>query len=194
MKTNIRVRRNGGSKSVSPQVQNPSGCVRGGLVKQSRLISPKEFRVVALRECLPPDQMQICNEPHYAADYWRANIINSPLFNQDRECLVVLILNTRRRCVGHFIETIGTRDTLLVDVGSLFRGAIIANASAIILMHNHPSGEASPSEADIKATRDVKRAGDIIRLPVLDHVIMGRPMACNPAGFQSLMALGYFSF
>jgi len=54
-------------------------------------------------------------------------------------------------------------------------------------MHNHPSGESCPSEADIKVTRDLIRAGQLMKIEILDHVIMGRP------GFSSLRALGYFT-
>jgi DNA repair protein RadC len=85
---------------------------------------------------------------------------------------VVLILNTRRHVKGHQLVTIGTLDTLLVHPREVFRGAIVASAAAIILMHNHPSGETTPSEADIKVTRDLARAGQLVRIEVLDHIIM----------------------
>ena len=148
--------------------------------------------MVALRECPLPDEMKLCDNPQGAADYWRFNIPNSPQFNPDKECLVVLILNTRRRCVGHVIESTGTSDTLLVQTSSVFRAAVIANASAIILMHNHPSGEATPSTPDINVTRDLIRAGQILRIDVLDHVVIGQPMKGCPNGYCSLRELGYF--
>jgi hypothetical protein len=100
----------------------------------------KEFKVVALRECPLPEQMQFCDTPERAADYWRLNIATNPYFNPDCECCAVLMLNTRRRVKGHQIVTIGTMDTLLVHPREVFRGALIAGASAIVMMHNHPSG------------------------------------------------------
>jgi DNA repair protein RadC len=115
----------------------------------------KEYKVIALRECPLPEQMQICEEPQQAADYWRLNIATNPYFNPDCECFGVLMLNTRHRVKGHQLVTIGTIDTLLVHPREVFRGAVIAGAAAIVLMHNHPSGEATPSEADIKVTRDL---------------------------------------
>ena len=60
-------------------------------------------------------------------------------------------------------------------------------ASGIVLTHNHPSGEASPSEADIKVTRDLMRAGQLLKIEVLDHVVIGNP------GHISLRELGYFA-
>ena len=146
----------------------------------------KEYKVVALRECLLPEQMQICDTPDTAADYWRLNVATNPYFNPEAECFVVLMLNTRRRVKGHQLVTIGTMDTLLVHPREVFRGAVIAAAAAIVLMHNHPSGDPTPSEADIKVTRDLVRAGQLMKIDVLDHVILGNP---NRA---SLRELGYF--
>jgi len=68
----------------------------------------------------------------------------------------------------------------------VFRAAIIAASAAIVLMHNHPSGEPTPSEADIKVTRDLIRAGQLIKIEVLDHVIVGLN------SHASLRTLGYF--
>jgi hypothetical protein len=150
------------------------------------VISAKEFKVIALRECPLPEGMQLCDTPANAADYWRHTIETNPYFSVDCECFVVLILNARRRVKGHQLITIGTVDTVLVHPREVFRGAIIAGAAAIVIMHNHPSGEPSPSEADIKITRDLIRAGQLLKIEVLDHVIIGRPNHC------SLRELGYF--
>ena len=100
--------------------------------------------------------------------------------------MVVLHLNTRRRIRGHHFVSTGSLDTLLVHPREIFRTAIAANASAIMLMHNHPSGEPSPSEADIKVTRDLIRAGQLLKLDVLDHIVVGNPT------HASLRELGYF--
>jgi DNA repair protein RadC len=78
-------------------------------------------------------------------------------------------------------------DTLLVHPREVFRLAIVTAASAIVVMHNHPSGEATPSEADIKVTRDLIRAGQLLKIEVLDHVIVGQGSQC------SLRTLGYIA-
>src|SRR5581483_2658833 len=147
---------------------------------------PKEFKVVALRECPTPENMALCDTPEKAADYWQAHVAHAPHFNPECECFVVLMLNTRRRVKGHQLISIGTQDTILVHPREVFRGAVIAGAAAIVMMHNHPSGEATPSEADIKVTRDLIRAGQLMKIEVLDHIIMGRP------SHSSLRELGYF--
>jgi DNA repair protein RadC len=107
--------------------------------------------------------------------------------NQECECFAVLILNTRRRVKGFQMISIGTLDTILVHPREVFRGAMIAAAAAIVVMHNHPSGEPQPSEADIKATRDLIRAGQLLKIEVLDHVVVGNGNYC------SLRELGYFA-
>ena len=135
---------------------------------------PQEFKVVSLRECPTPEALHKCDTPQQAADYWRLHVASNPYFNPECECFVVLLLNTRRRIKGHHLVSIGTLDTLLVHPREVFRIAIMAGGvSAIVLMHNHPSGDANPSEADIKVTRDLIRAGQLLKIEVLDHVIVG---------------------
>jgi DNA repair protein RadC len=74
----------------------------------------------------------------------------------------------------------------------VFRSAISAGAAAVILLHNHPSGDPTPSEADIKVTRDLIRAGQLLKIEVLDHIILGRATLERPKDYVSLRELGYF--
>jgi hypothetical protein len=122
-----------------------------------------------VRECPTPDALQQCDTPDKAADYWRMHIATHPHFNPECECLAVLLLNTRRKVKGHHLVSIGIQDTILVHSREVFRLAIMTAASALIVMHNHPSGESSPSEADIKVTRDLIRAGQLLKMELVDH-------------------------
>ena len=108
------------------------------------------------------------------------------------ETLQVLLLNTRRRLIRVEEVADGTIDTLLVHAREVFRHAIAANAGAIVLAHNHPSGDPTPSEADIKVTRDLIRAGQLLKIDVLDHVIIGRAAEGRAKDYASLRELGYF--
>ncbi len=152
-----------------------------------KAIHPQEFKVMSLRECPVPNDLLVCETPEQATAYWRLHLETHPYFNPECECFVVLFLNTRKRVKGHQLVTIGTMDTLLVHAREVFRAAILISASGVILLHNHPSGDPTPSEADIKVTRDLIRAGQILKIEVVDHVVIGRP------GFQSLRSLGYFA-
>jgi len=111
---------------------------------------------------------------------------------KDVETLQVLLLNTRRRLIRVAEVSHGTIDTLLVHAREVFKHAISANASAIVLAHNHPSGDPTPSEADIKVTRDLIRAGQLLKIDVLDHVILGRATPERAKDYASLRELGYF--
>jgi DNA repair protein RadC len=80
--------------------------------------------------------------------------------------------------------SIGTMDTILVHPREVFRCAIIA--AVVVIIHNHPSGESTPSEADIKVTRDLIRAGQLLKIELIDHVVIGN------GNFSSLRSLGFF--
>lgn len=113
---------------------------------------------------------------------------------RNAEVFQVLLLNTRRRLVGEPIKiSDGTLDTILVHPREVFRPAIAASAAALVLVHNHPSGDPTPSEADIKVTRDLIRAGQLLKIDVLDHVILGRATQERPKDYVSLRELGYWA-
>jgi DNA repair protein RadC len=112
---------------------------------------------------------------------------------RNAEVFQVLLLNTRRRLIGTPQKVAdGTLDTILVHPREVFRPAIEASAAAVVLVHNHPSGDPSPSEADIKVTRDLIRAGQLLKIEVLDHVILGCTTPDRPKDYVSLRELGYF--
>jgi len=104
----------------------------------------------------------------------------------------VVLLNTRRRLIRYESISQGTLDTLLVHPREVFKSAIAAGAAAIVLAHNHPSGDPTPSESDIKVTRDLIRAGQLLKIEVLDHIILGRAGGDREHDFVSLRELGFF--
>ncbi|HTQ50637.1 MAG TPA: JAB domain-containing protein [Candidatus Acidoferrales bacterium] len=114
----------------TPQVQN-------NIVKPVKFPpQPQEWKIVSLRECPTPADIQLCDTPEQAAAYWNLHITNHPYFNPENECLVVLILNVRRKIKGHYFVSVGTMDTILVHPREVFRLAIMASAHAIVVMHN----------------------------------------------------------
>lgn len=122
-----------------------------------------------------------------------ANLMRETTRLRNGEMFQVLLLNTRRRLIGEPVKVAdGTLDTILVHPREVFRPAIEANAAAVVLVHNHPSGDPTPSEADIKVTRDLIRAGQLLKIEVLDHVIIGRATQERPRDYVSLRELGYF--
>lgn len=148
--------------------------------------SPKEWKLVALRDCPLPEHLHLCETPEHAAEYWRRHITTTPHYDPERECVVVLLLNTRKRIRGHQFVSHGTMDSILVHPREVFRLAIVGAAAALVIMHNHPSGDPTPSEADIKVTRDLIRAGQLLKIELLDHIIVGQP------NHSSLRTMGCF--
>lgn len=122
-----------------------------------------------------------------------ANLMREDVRLRNVEAFQILLLNTRRRLISVAKIADGTLDTILVHPRDVFKPAIAANAAAVVLLHNHPSGEATPSEADIKVTRDLIRAGQLLKIEVLDHVILGRATQERPKDYMSLRELGYFA-
>jgi DNA repair protein RadC len=108
------------------------------------------------------------------------------------ESFQVLLLNVRKKLIRMEKISQGLLDTILVHPREVFRAAIVANAAGIVLVHNHPSGDPTPSEADIKVTRDLIRAGQLLKIEVVDHVIIGRATAARVKDYASLRELGYF--
>ena len=108
------------------------------------------------------------------------------------ESFQVLLLNVRKKLIRAEEISHGLLDTILVHPREVFRAAIVANAAGIVLIHNHPSGDPTPSEADIKVTRDLIRAGQLLKIEVVDHVIIGRATAERVKDYSSLRELGYF--
>jgi len=121
-----------------------------------------------------------------------ADLMREEMRVQHVETLFVLLLNTRRRLIQKVKISQGTINTLLVHPPQIFRAAIVNHAAAVCVIHNHPSGSASASSADISVTRDLIRAGQLLKIEVVDHIIMGLRTAENPKDFSSLRELGYF--
>jgi DNA repair protein RadC len=111
-----------------------------------------------------------------------------------QEAFTVLCLNTRNRLIAGGIISIGIADSTLVHSREVFRKAIEVGAVAIILAHNHPSGDPSPSTEDVKLTKQLIQAGQVIGIKVLDHVIIGRRSPGMLRGFQSLRESGVVVF
>ena len=120
--------------------------------------------------------------------YYRENVENQPSFDPMKENLVVYFLNTRQRIIGHQIVSVGMLNQVMVHAREVFRTAIVMGANSIILSHNHPSGDPTPSDADIRATKELIRAGTILRIELMDHIVTGENKRI------SLREMGHFNY
>jgi DNA repair protein RadC len=90
-----------------------------------------------------------------------------------QECFIVIAMNAKNRVIEKHLVSLGTVSSALVHARECFRPLILSGASSCILAHNHPSGIPTPSAEDIKITRQLISAGEIIGIKVLDHVVIG---------------------
>ena len=113
--------------------------------------------------------------PAIASPADAANLLMYQLAALEQEYLYVLLLDTRNRLIGQPIEVYhGSLNTSLIRVGEVFREAVKVNAAGVIVAHNHPSGDPSPSPEDVAVTRALIEAGKLLDIDVLDHLVIGR--------------------
>ncbi|MFW5947078.1 MAG: JAB domain-containing protein [Gemmatimonadota bacterium] len=100
-------------------------------------------------------------------------IVSAYLGDVDREHFVALLLDAAHQVRGVHTVTVGVLDGSVIHPREVFKPAILASSAAVIIAHNHPSGHPDPSAEDRQVTRQLVEAGEIIGIPVLDHVIIG---------------------
>lgn len=114
-----------------------------------------------------------------------ADLVMDDMKHLDREHFKVILLDSKHAVVGIETVSIGTVDSSLVHPREVLKPALEKSASAIILVHNHPSGSVSPSDEDILVTKRFVRCCDILGIEILDHIIVGYE------GYKSLRESGY---
>ena len=95
------------------------------------------------------------------------------LSEQAQEMFGIIMLNTKNKIIGLSVISIGTLNASLVHPREVFKQALVANSSQIILFHNHPSGDTTPSKEDIDITNRLVEGGKILGVDILDHIIIG---------------------
>jgi len=129
-------------------------------------LMPPVFRVQLVRE--PGVERPSLDGPTDAA-----RILCSYLENEDREHFVSLMLDVKNQVIGIHTVSIGSLNCTVVSPREVFKAAILANAASIIVAHNHPSGDVTPSPEDIQVTKTLHQAGKLLDIEVLDHIIVG---------------------
>ena len=139
-----------------------------------------ETLIKLLQETLSGADLAKVNGPR---DVYR---LTSDMAFLDHEEFVVLFLNAKNRVFKRKTVSVGTLDASVVHPREVFKAAIQLSAAGIICVHNHPSGDPAPSEADLELTGRLAEAGRIVGIPLVDHVIVGRD------GYYSLKEHGHF--
>jgi len=115
-----------------------------------------------------------------------ANLMRPILANQQQEHFHVLLLDSKHQLIRDDCITIGLVDRAHVHAREVYRQAIACNASRVLLVHNHPSGDPTPSAQDIGCTRSLDEAGKLLGIELLDHIIIGTKTGSRPADFLSM--------
>ena len=111
----------------------------------------------------------LMNDPYNIYQYMK-----NKMMYLNQEHFVILCLDTKCQLIKEKTLFIGTTNMSLVTAKEIFKEAIQANSTFLILCHNHPSGDSTPSDADISLTENVKKLGDLMGIKVLDHIIIGK--------------------
>jgi DNA repair protein RadC len=114
-----------------------------------------------------------CELPQIRSPADAANLVLSEMGLLEQEHLRVMLLDTKNRVLTTTTVYVGSLNTSLIRVGELFRDAIRANCASIIVVHNHPSGDPTPSPEDVTVTKQIVEAGKLLDIDVLDHLIIG---------------------
>ncbi len=138
------------------------------------------LKYTCVREDAEPSKV---NQPELVAKF----MADAFEINPEQEAFWVILLNRKNQPKGRIMITLGTATSSLAHPREVFRAAIMASATAIVCVHNHPSGDPAPSSADLLVTRQLREASKVVDIELLDHVICGRA-AADPLG------KGYYSF
>ena len=144
---------------------NPKNISGIGKRKELAVFAVKELSKRYLQKQPPPSTI---HGPEDAAAYARQQ-----LSMETKEHFCILLLNTKNRVIGWHVISIGSLTASVVHPREVFAPAIVHHAASIILVHNHPSGDPSPSREDIAVTQRLVKAGKIVDIPPIDHIIIG---------------------
>ncbi|NQU09738.1 DNA repair protein RadC, partial [bacterium] len=108
----------------------------------------------------------------------------------DREVFRTLLLDTKHGLLRIGCASVGSLNASIVEPREVFKDAAMYSAASIIVAHNHPSGDPTPSSEDVAVTRRLVKAGETLGIPVLDHIVVGQQTAQRPQDYCSLKELG----
>ena len=122
-----------------------------------------------------PYNVSLMDTPEKSYELWKQIVATQPDHEPEKECLVVFLLNTRLAPFAWHRVSLGTCSDTSAHPREILRPAIAGNAYGFVLMHNHPSGDPSPSSADGTITRKIIAAAELMHIRFLDHIIIGTP-------------------
>ena len=140
-------------------------------------VSARFITSILREDPLPPGSRATyqTDSPEALYAYWQSVIATQPDHEPDKECVIAVMLNTRLQAYAWNLVSLGTVSESNAHPREVFRPAIAAAAHAVCVMHNHPSGDPSPSRGDEVVTRRLVAAAEVLQMRFLDHLIIGTP-------------------
>ena len=166
------------SERLVIQFKGLSGLLRASIAELSAVKGMGSAKATQIKAALElgrrltiesPEERPIVKSPADAA-----NLLMLEMSAYEQEHMRVLLLDTRNRVLASPTIYIGNLNTAVVRIGELFREAVRQNCAAIIVAHNHPSGDPTPSPEDVRVTEQMVSAGKLLDIDVLDHLIIGQ--------------------
>jgi DNA repair protein RadC len=140
-------------------------------------------------ETSPRLNFEGADTPEKIHQFFMQVVETEPGYEPEKEHVVVICLNTRMNVTGWHMVSVGSLSEATCHPREIFRPVIVRCAFAFVLVHNHPSGDPSPSRADERVTRRIREAAELLRIGMADHVIIGTP-APGRSPFYSFRAAG----
>jgi len=151
------------SEAPAPTLIRVKGC---GTAVAARILASLELGRRAWM--LPPQENPSITGPEAVA-----RLLLDEVRSARREIFFGLFLNSRNRLIDREIISIGSLNASIVHPREIFRGAVLRSAAALVVCHNHPAGDPHPSREDVEVTHRLFQAGQILGVPLVDHVILG---------------------
>jgi DNA repair protein RadC len=130
------------------------------------------FNIIPQIEISMIREVQISNPKYRCSEEVARSEFAQNLLKSDREKFICLHLNIKNQITSFEVVSTGSLVSSIVHPREVYKGAILSNAASVIFMHNHPSGDPEPSIDDMEITNRLKKAGNILGIDVLDHIIV----------------------
>lgn len=136
--------------------------------------NPPHYRIPVYRVALVREgTLSQLQRPRIGNAAEAARVLSAYMADEDREHLVAVLLNSKHRVIGLNTVSVGSLNSSIVHPREVFKPAILANAAALIVGHNHPSGDCAPSAEDLDITKRLVMVGEALGIRLLDHLIIG---------------------
>lgn len=166
------------SESLLARFGGLPGLARAGLGELTQVKGVGEAKVAQIKASLELGRRLLATSPEERSQIRSpadaANLVMAEMGMLEQEHLRVILLDTRNRVLAISTIYIGSLNSSVVRVGEIFRAAIRRNSAAIIVVHNHPSGDPTPSPEDVAVTKQIVEAGRLLDIELLDHIVVGQ--------------------